>query len=316
MSTAAPSATPTSQPSSPTASPLVVMGERFQIAPVRLLETLRATVLLSDKSGRPASNEEVAAFCIVANQYQLNPFIREIYGFVSRGKVVPIVGVDGWVTLVNRHPSYDGVEFGWMEGPKGELVACTCRMWVRGRAHPVEVTEYYAECKRDTDQWRGMPRRMLRHKAYIQAARLAFGLSGIYDEDEGRDQVDVEPARPNLPPLGRTRLGPSPWRPEAAPVEEAPQPGPEMEAYQSDVAEQPPPAESIRDEEFNAICRDVSEAIQLATSIKELQDTAGKLMTDNQSRLGTGSAALLAAYPQQFKALQAAEKKGQKSEGK
>jgi hypothetical protein len=29
-----------------------------------------------------------------------------------------------------------------------------------------------------------MPKRMLRHKALIQAARIAFGFSGIYDEDE------------------------------------------------------------------------------------------------------------------------------------
>jgi hypothetical protein len=34
-----------------------------------------------------------------------------------------------------------------------------------------------------------MERRMLRHKSYIQAARYAFGLSGIYDEDEGRDII-------------------------------------------------------------------------------------------------------------------------------
>ena len=32
-----------------------------------------------------------------------------------------------------------------------------------------------------------MPRRMLRHKALIQGARIAFGFSGIYDEDEARD---------------------------------------------------------------------------------------------------------------------------------
>lgn len=34
-----------------------------------------------------------------------------------------------------------------------------------------------------------MPHRMLRHKSLIQAGRVAFGLSGIYDEDEGRDII-------------------------------------------------------------------------------------------------------------------------------
>jgi len=31
-----------------------------------------------------------------------------------------------------------------------------------------------------------------RHKAYMQAARIAFGLSGIFDEDEARDIVKVQ----------------------------------------------------------------------------------------------------------------------------
>lgn len=32
---------------------------------------------------------------------------------------------------------------------------------------------------------------MLRHKAMIQAARIAFGFVGIYDEDEGRRIADT-----------------------------------------------------------------------------------------------------------------------------
>jgi hypothetical protein len=32
-----------------------------------------------------------------------------------------------------------------------------------------------------------MPKRMLRHKAFKECARLAFGFAGVYDEDEARD---------------------------------------------------------------------------------------------------------------------------------
>jgi hypothetical protein len=32
--------------------------------------------------------------------------------------------------------------------------------------------------------WLSHPRRMLRHKAMIQCARICFGLSGVYDPDE------------------------------------------------------------------------------------------------------------------------------------
>jgi hypothetical protein len=35
---------------------------------------------------------------------------------------------------------------------------------------------------------------MLRHKAMIQCARLAFGFAGIYDEDEGRRIAEAQEA--------------------------------------------------------------------------------------------------------------------------
>src|SRR3546814_13100104 len=56
-----------------------------------------------------------------------------------------------------------------------------------------------SECKRGTQPWQSHPRRMLRHKATIQCARLAFGFGGIYDQDEAERIVesrviDVAPA--------------------------------------------------------------------------------------------------------------------------
>lgn len=48
----------------------------------------------------------------------------------------------------------------------------------------MEVTEYMAECVRNTEPWAKWPARMLRHKTTIQAARYAFGFSGIVDPDE------------------------------------------------------------------------------------------------------------------------------------
>ncbi len=38
-------------------------------------------------------------------------------------------------------------------------------------------------CKRNTEPWK-MEHRMLRHKAVMQCARIAFGFSGIHDEDD------------------------------------------------------------------------------------------------------------------------------------
>ena len=43
---------------------------------------------------------------------------------------------------------------------------------------------FMKECMRNTQPWKQWPARMLRHKAMIQAARIAFSFSGIEDQDE------------------------------------------------------------------------------------------------------------------------------------
>lgn len=185
-------------------SVLVDMATRYGMEPAAFEATVRATCMPSSKGAVvQATREEFAAFLLVAREYHLNPITREIYAFPRKGGgIVPIVSVDGWVTLVNSHPACDGFEFEDHHDDNGGLVSCTCRMYRKDRGRPVSITEYLSECIRDTDPWR-MKHRMLRHKAMIQAARYAFGFSGIYDEDEGRDQAelrDVTPGRSGPPP--------------------------------------------------------------------------------------------------------------------
>src|SRR5436853_3369793 len=106
-----------------------LMAAKYEIAPEKFLETLRATVIKPDRNGRVATNEEIAAFLIVAHEYNLNPFIREIYAFTAKGGgVVPIIPIDGWVTLINRNRELDGIEFVDRFDGEGDLMAITCRI--------------------------------------------------------------------------------------------------------------------------------------------------------------------------------------------
>lgn len=182
-------------------SALSAMSHRINVEPAKLLSTLKETVF------KGASDNELLALVVVANEYRLNPFLREIYAFPGRNGagIVPIVSIDGWIKILNSQPSYDGIEFSFDE-QNGKLISCTATIYIKNRNHPVKVTEFFSECSRNTDPWKGMPRRMMRHKALIQAARVAFGFSGIFDEDEARDvmqnaRVVVSqdaPAKPNF----------------------------------------------------------------------------------------------------------------------
>lgn len=244
----------TAPPATAKVSPLVVMAQRFNLEPDKMLTTLKGTVIKPTKDGYCATNEEIAAFVIVANEYGLNPFLREIYAFADPRKgVTTIVPIDGWTRIVNRQQTFDGCEFADVCDQNGKLVAITCRMHVKGRTFPVEVTEYISECQRPTDPWRQMPRRMLRHKAFMQAARLAFSLSGIHDEDEGRDIVETDSASEiTQEVLSRSRslgerlksqsLPPQPTPTADVPPEE-PEPPIDEEPPAEDCAE-PPPADA------------------------------------------------------------------------
>jgi phage recombination protein Bet len=172
---------------------LDVMASRAGLRPQEFADTVRKTCGLAT-----ATNEEFAAFLLVAKQYDLNPILREIYAFPRKGGgIVPILSLDGWVSLINRHPQSDGFEFEDHHDTNNRLVAITCRMFRKDRSHPVEVTEYLSECIRPTEPWK-MQHRMLRHKAMIQAARYCFGFAGIFDEDEGI-RIAEAPAREIVP---------------------------------------------------------------------------------------------------------------------
>lgn len=182
------------------------MADKAGLRPEEFSATVRATCGLAK-----ASPEEFAAFLMVAREYNLNPLTKEIYAFPAKGGgIVPIVSIDGWVNLVNSHPACDGFEFDVEHDDKGELVSITCRMHRNDRSRPVSVTEYFDECKRATEPWK-MKHRMLRHKAMIQAARYAFGFSGIYDEDEGAKIAEMRDVTP--------KTAPTPPKPPAPPSE-------------------------------------------------------------------------------------------------
>lgn len=144
------------------------------------------TVLKATAFKGQVSDAQMSALLIVANQYRLNPWTKEIYAFPDKNNgIVPVVGVDGWARIINENPAFDGMDF------LQDEESCTCVIYRKDRAHPIKTTEYLSECKRGTQPWQSHPKRMLRHKAMIQCARLAFGYVGIYDQDEAERIVDV-----------------------------------------------------------------------------------------------------------------------------
>ena len=155
------------------------MAAKFNMAPAPFIQALKETAVPGN-----ISDGQFAAFLIVAKEHNLNPLTREIYAFPSQGGIRPLVSVDGWMKIINNHPQYDGMKSTDNLDKDGNLISITVQIYRKDRKHSVEVTEYMKECMRNTQPWKQWPARMLRHKAMIQAARIAFSFSGIEDQDE------------------------------------------------------------------------------------------------------------------------------------
>lgn len=261
----------------PRRSLLIDMATRYGMEPKAFADTLRATVVPRD-----TTNEEFAAFLMVAKEYELNPLLKEIFAFPKRGGgIQPIVSIDGWCNLINSHPKLDGLEFDDHLDKDGKVTAITARIWRKDREKPIIVTEYMVECTRGTDTWKQYPRRMLRHKALIQCARYAFGFAGIVDPDEAeRMGADVSITREiygNGPPSPSTVKNGG--EPADVVVTEDENPAAQQETTQ----EQPQPTMITMDE--RDWLNELSGAFSGCEDLQHFTDTQKKIMAPSRGKV-------------------------------
>lgn len=176
----------------------------------KLINTLKATAF-KIKEG-VVTDEQMSALLIVADQYGLNPFTKEIFAYPDKQNgIVPVVSVDGWSRIINQHPDMDGLEFVYsndivdLPDAKPCPASIECVIYRKGRSHPVRIPEFLDEVYRPPFEgtgknggapykingpWQSHTKRMLRHKSLIQCSRIAFGFVGIYDQDEAERIIE------------------------------------------------------------------------------------------------------------------------------
>ncbi len=208
------------------------IANKYAVEPAKMLATLKATCFRSPKE---VTNEQMMSLLIVADQYGLNPFTREMFAFPDEktGGIVPVLSIDGWVRIIRANPKVeDGPLFTYSDetvnvNGKDVPTWCECTIKCSDRAHATVIREWFDEVKRNTGPWGSHPRRMLRHKAMIQCARVALGYSGIYDQDEAERIIEAAPiqqAHETPPSIERLNASLKPAAPpvaQAAPAAEA-----------------------------------------------------------------------------------------------
>ncbi len=164
---------------------LAIIAQNLSVSPAEVGNTIKNMVISAKgQHGATCSDTELMVVASTCARYDLNPLVKEAHAFVSNGKLTVVIGIDGWIKIMNRQKDFDGVEFeDNFNGDK--LTSITCKIYSKNRARPTCITEYMDECKQDKSQaWQKYPNRMLRNKALGQCIRVAFGISEIIDDDE------------------------------------------------------------------------------------------------------------------------------------
>lgn len=87
-------------------SVISTLAEKHGMEKAQFVQALKKTVTPTN-----ITDAEFAAFCMVANEYGLNPLTKEIYAVPMRGSVQPVVSVDGWCNIINKNPDFNGMAF-------------------------------------------------------------------------------------------------------------------------------------------------------------------------------------------------------------
>ncbi len=174
-------------------------------------------MLTSNGKDRNVTPYDVFSFLLTCKKLNLNPMLKQIYGFVSKGKVVNIISIDGWNEIANRYHRFDGFDFEFAPAEDRELTYTKasysggfknttsitvkrkvsdwvkCKIYRKDRNHPISVITYYDEASTNTEPWATMPMQMLQNRAFANAVKKAFNVNAYSEDDQF---FDYQPSIP------------------------------------------------------------------------------------------------------------------------
>ena len=163
------------------------------VDPAKVFDLLRGVWTVT--AGKtPLSNQELMVGMALVSRYELDPFAREIY--VTRdnkGKLMVVVGVDGWIRVLNRTPGYDGFEQELvMDGD--DIKEVVTRIYSKDRSHPASYRAFATDyAKLGGFMLAKIPGHMLRIFSLKHAARLFTPLGCVVTEEEAEWMAAAPP---------------------------------------------------------------------------------------------------------------------------
>lgn len=153
-----------------------------------VLKVLKHTV------AKGATDAEFALFVEYCKSTKLNPFKKEIWFIKAGDRLQLMTGINGYWTIANDHPAFDGAEGGFIDKdgnwtksvPGNDFIGAWCRVYRKDRKYPMEGEAMMADYNSGVGLWKHKPRIMIKKVAESIALRKAFAqeLGGLYTAEE------------------------------------------------------------------------------------------------------------------------------------
>lgn len=145
--------------------------------------------LLKDTYAKSLNNSQFEVFCHIASKMNLDPIKKEIYGMIVGGRLVTIVGIDGFRKIAHETGDYMGMDpitiVRNIDSNKIMTANCTVYKHVHGEKCAFSATVQFEEYNTGKNNWKSMPETMISKVVESHALRKAFpALSQVYGEEE------------------------------------------------------------------------------------------------------------------------------------
>lgn len=163
------------------ASAAAILG----VEPSKLCGLLR-NVWRTSKGSEPLTDAEMFTGISLIARYELDPIAREVYVTRTKGGLVTIIGIDGWIKVLDRTDHYDGFTVDIHHDDHGKVDWVDTTIHSKTRKHPTTYRAFASEYAKVAGFVAGqMPTHMLRVFGLRHAARLFTPIGGnVLTEEE------------------------------------------------------------------------------------------------------------------------------------
>ncbi len=158
--------------------------------PAESLLTILRGVWTTSKDEPDLTQADMFVGIGIVAKYDLDPIAREIFVTKSKGKLITIIGIDGWIKILDRTDHYDGYEMEIHEDENGVIDYVDATIHSKVRKHPSTYRAFRSEySKLSGFMYQKIPIHMLRLFALRHAARLFVPLGGTVMTQEEADAI-------------------------------------------------------------------------------------------------------------------------------